>query len=148
MKDITNPCSPAQLRRLNIPGRTVQRGHVGRGKLGDNLQQRRVLVLHVLSVGVEQRLELRGHNVHSCLQLGQAVADVVHKQSIQRFGQVGRAVASGQGGVLALKEGSLVFDGLLDVFFVDDVLLAAVDDADNAEFDGYNSAAENASVPK
>ena len=69
VKNITNPGSATKLRRLNIPRSPIQRRDVGRGELGDDLEKRRVLVHHVLAVGVEQGLKLGRHHVGSSFQL-------------------------------------------------------------------------------
>ena len=82
VKNITNPGSAAQLRRLDVPRGSVQRRHVAGGELGDDLQQGSVLVHHILAVGVEQRLELGRHDVGSSLQLRETVAYVVHQEAV------------------------------------------------------------------
>ena len=97
-----------------------------------SLQQRCILIRHVLPVRVQQGLKLRGHHIHPRFQLRQTVADVVHQQPVQRFREVRRAVARRQGRVFALQERCLVLDGLLDVLLVDDVLLGPVDNTDDA----------------
>lgn len=61
---------------------------VVRSKLGDDLQQGGALVLHRLPVAAQPRLELGAQCRHARLQLGQAVADVVHEQTAERASQV------------------------------------------------------------
>ena len=45
--------------------------------------------------------------------------------------------------ILPLQEGCLVLDGVFDALVVLDVLLRAVDDADDAELHGDDAPAEN-----
>ena len=143
MEDVADPGAAAQLRGLNVARGPVHRGHVGARELGDDLQQGRVLVHHVLAVGVEQSLELGRHHVHAGLQLGQTVSDVVHQQSVESLGQVAGAIPCGQCGVLSLEERRFVLNSVFDVFLVNDVLLRPVDDPDDAELDGDDAAAQD-----
>jgi len=68
VENIANPGAAAQLRGLNISGSALDRLAIGRGELGDDLQQRLALVGNVVAVRVQQRLELRSHHIYSRLQ--------------------------------------------------------------------------------
>uniref|UniRef100_A0A8W7Q0F7 Uncharacterized protein n=1 Tax=Anopheles coluzzii TaxID=1518534 RepID=A0A8W7Q0F7_ANOCL len=103
VENVANPRTAAQLRRLDVARRALDRGAVGGRKLGNDLQQALALVRHVLAVRVQQRLELGRHHVDARLQIRQTVADVVHQQPVERFGQVRGAVARRQRRVLALQ---------------------------------------------
>lgn len=65
---------------LDVFGCSLDSVAVLGGKLGDELQQGGALVLHRLSVAAEQRLVLSGEDVDACLQLWQAIPNVVHQQ--------------------------------------------------------------------
>ena len=112
VKDVTDPGSSTQLGGLDVSSSPVHCGYVGAGKLGDDLQQSRVLVDHVLAVRVEKRLELRRHNVDSGFQLWQTVSNVVHQESVEGLGKVWSSVSGCQGGILSLEERRFVLDGI------------------------------------
>lgn len=71
-----------------MSGRALDGVAVIRGKLSDDLQQGGAVVFHWLSVAAQPRLELGTQRRHTCLELGQAVANVVHEQTAQRACQV------------------------------------------------------------
>ena len=95
VKDVANPGSATQLGGLNVSGRSIHCGDVGAGELGNYLQKCRVLVHHVLSVGVEESLELWGHNIDSGFQFWQTISDVVHQEPVESLGEVGGAIPGG-----------------------------------------------------
>jgi len=67
VENVADPGTAAQLRGLDVPGRALDGGAVGAGELRDDLQQGLALVGNILAVGVQQRLELRGHDVDASL---------------------------------------------------------------------------------
>lgn len=99
------------------------------GKFGDDLQESGTVVLHWLPVAVEPCLVLGTQHGHSGLEVRQAVPDVVHEESAEGFGQVLRASAGGQRGVVALQEGVLVPHRILQALLGIDVMLAPVRNA-------------------
>jgi len=70
----------SQLCRLDVFGRALDGVAVLGGKLGDELEQSGALVFHGFTVAAEQGLVLGGQDVDPCLQLGEALSDVMHQQ--------------------------------------------------------------------
>lgn len=70
----------SQLSRLDVLGSALDGVAVLRCELGNELQQGGALVLHRLAVAAEQGLVLGRQHVDAGLQLGEAVADVMHQQ--------------------------------------------------------------------
>lgn len=68
VENVAHPGTAAQFRGLDIPGRALDCAAVGAGELRDDLQQGLALVGDILAIGVQQRLELRGHDVDASLQ--------------------------------------------------------------------------------
>ena len=143
VKNITNPGSATQLRRLNIPRSPIQRRGVGRGELGDDLEKRRVLVHYILTVGVEQGLKLGRHYVGSSFQLRQAVSYVMHQETVQCLGKIWSSVTCGQGWIFSLKEGRFVLDSVLYILVIYYILLGSVYNSNNSKLYGDYSSAQN-----
>lgn len=68
MKNIANPSTTTQFRRLNIPGSALNRRTICRSKFRDNLQQSLALVRNILTIRIQQGLELRHHKIHPRLK--------------------------------------------------------------------------------
>lgn len=69
----------SQLCCLDVFGRALDGVAVLRGKLGDELEQGGTLVFDWLAVAAEQGLVLGCQDVDPCLQLREAVSDVMHQ---------------------------------------------------------------------
>lgn len=85
----------SQFRGLDVPGSAFDGVAVVGGELGDDLQQGGAVVFHRLPVAVESGLVLSGEYRDSCLELREAVPDVMHEQSAQGASQVARTTAGG-----------------------------------------------------
>lgn len=96
------------------------------GEFGDDLKQSGALVFYWLAVAVEPGLVLGAEHGHSGFQVWQAVSDVVHEQPAEGLGQVARAGPGGDGGVVALQEGLLVPQTVLQALLGVDVMLAPI----------------------
>ena len=69
----------SQFCRLDVFGRALDGVAVLCGELGDELEQGGALVLDWLAVAAEQGLVLGCQDVDPCLQLREAVPDVMHE---------------------------------------------------------------------
>lgn len=69
----------SQLCRLDVFGRALYGVAVLCGELSDELEQGGALVFDGLAVAAEQGLVLGCQDVDPCLQLGEAVSDVMHQ---------------------------------------------------------------------